>query len=466
MKKAFLVIGCLLLLCLAAQTGMAQDDSPPTVTFVAPGPGNETRNQTPLLIISYSDPSGINTGSVSLTVDLGVYEADVTEWESTRITESNIIFSYPESNRLDDGNYTVTVSVSDMEGNTASQTWTFYVNTTTSPSEETALNLFQYAVYALIGAGIGGLALAVYILYLKKTKDFTFRKYFVQHPVQREYLVIYLPAVAALLFVIVGFAFVGSDPSPVSYAYEYVIIAGVLIGIGVYAVDAQLERRRVDKYERAFSQFLFELADVCRGGIDPTKGIIELSKTDTSIIQDHLQRAADSIRIGRPLDEVLQRMVRPMKSDLIRRYTSLIEEAWKTGGDIAPVIYRAAKDMDDFIKIGLERRRQLSIQTVVLYIGFAILLVVLYQLLHMFPQIEGLDITLLTGGPNLEGEASRTAPVSIGVIRRRFFHLMVIYSLGTGALIGLFTDGKVKYGLIHAIIMTVATVMFFTLLIL
>ncbi len=134
------------------------------------------------------------------------------------------------------------------------------------------------------------------------------------------------------------------------FGYEYDVVISLFIGLMPYAIYAQKEKSKIFRYETAFSQFLFEMADAMRGGIDPAKAIVELSKTDTSVLSKHLLIAAKGIDMGRPFDEMVNVMVKPIKSKLIKRYASLIAESSKVGGEISMVVHRAAKDMDDLVK--------------------------------------------------------------------------------------------------------------------
>jgi flagellar protein FlaJ len=239
----------------------------------------------------------------------------------------------------------------------------------------------------------------------------------------------------------------------------------IFIAIAPYAIESQIERRLTGKYEKAYAQLLFEIADAMRGGLDPTKAIIELSKTDTSILKKRLKIAADNIRIGRPFHEVMPAMARDIKSELVQRYATIIGETSRIGGDPAIVIHRAAKDLDDFIKINKERRRQLTTQATIVYIAVAVLLIVLYQLIILFPSLGSIDLNLL-GTSNLEKIGpSAISRMSIIEVKQRFFDLCLINAVGTGTVIGAFIDGHFKYGLIHSLILTAVSAVFFVFLI-
>jgi archaellum biogenesis protein FlaJ (TadC family) len=159
-------------------------------------------------------------------------------------------------------------------------------------------------------------------------------------------------------------------------------------------------------------------------------------------------------------------MARNIKSDLVQRYATIIGETSRIGGDPAIVIHRAAKDMDDFIKLNKERRRQLTTQASIVYIAVAVLLIVLYQLVIMFPSIGTIDFGLM-GQTNVEDiKGTAIARMSFIEVKRQFFDLCLINAVGTGTVIGSLIDGHFKYGLIHSLILTAVSAVFFIVLIL
>ena len=243
-------------------------------------------------------------------------------------------------------------------------------------------------------------------------------------------------------------------------------IGAIFIGLTLYGVDARRQLNRLRTYERAFAQLLFEMADAMRGGLDPAKALSELSKTHTNVLRKPLRIAADGLLLGRPFDVVIRDMVAPMKSPLIKRYADLIAEATSVGGETATVVYRAAKDMDDFVKIEEERAAQLTLPIAVIYIAFGVLMAVLFALLYIAPELGTLNIGFLNPSTSaLKGTSASQIPrLSTATLHERFFELMIINSLGTGAIIGAFSEGRARYGIIHALALVAATTIAFLLL--
>ncbi len=463
MKKIAIISIMLFSIILSTSVSIAQDHS--LIKSVYPEDGSIVNTQMPTISVEFMDGVEIDEKTIILEIGkINMLDAEDPE----QFTFDGKVFTYTPTEIWrfkNKQNYTINFYVEDTLGNSDEISWEINIDLSHKDAEA-GIDVLAIITYVFYGIIIGVIGFILFILYLKITKKFTFRKYFAQHPMQKNYLVIYLPITVAIFFTLTSIAYVTNTTEQLPiYSFEYVLIMGLLIGLTPFAIESQLEKIRIQKYERAFAQLLFEMADAMRGGLDPAKAIIELSKTEAGILRDNLRRAAEAIKIGRPFDEIIQIMVSRLNSDLISRYAKLIAEASKVGGDASQVIYRAAKDMDDFIKVNMERRRQLQIQIVTIYIGFIVLLIIIWLLLSMFPNLESMDLSLL-GSADLEAAGTQSAyeRMSPLVMRQRFLHAVLINCIGTGLVIGGFTEGKIKYGLGHSIMMLVVAIIFFTIM--
>ncbi|MCI4320133.1 MAG: type II secretion system F family protein [Thermoplasmata archaeon] len=438
---------------------------PLTITPTNPLPGSVTNLQTPTITASFSDSaSQVDPTQVTLFLD----GFDDSSFDGFKATPTGVSFLVPSILKLKEGLHNVTVKAADKVGNTAQEKWNFTVNTSAviGPSAPIKIAPEKIILYVALGIGVAASCFGGYIFYLQQAKRFTFRKYFATHPVRTIYVVLYVPVTIAVLFVIIGLLYVYNLPFLPPGSPDYVIIVGIFIALTAFAFYSRRERQQLRAYERAFAQFLFEMADAMRGGLDPAKAMVELSKTQANIMRKPLRIAADGIQVGRPFEDVLKAMVEPMKSALISRYANLIGEAATVGGETSIVIYRAAKDMDDFIKIEAERAGALYLPVVVLYIAFAVLMAVLFALLYIAPSIGTLNVGSAFGSASpltsgVSGQAN--ARLDPATLKERFFDLMLINSLGTGIIIGAFTEGRARDGLIHSLGLVAATTVAFAL---
>jgi archaellum biogenesis protein FlaJ (TadC family) len=475
---ALVLLGVILVTVIALLAPLGSARPTPTaagpilIAVVSPTPNSTVYSSTPTIVASYLDsgPGTINPAAVYMIVD----GKNITGIEGFNVSTTQVSYTPPTILALNNSNHTVTVIVGDTGGSTASLTWNFTVNTNAAPAPNplAGFKITTVLLYVGVGAAIALGAVGGYILFLKQTTRFTFRKYFATHPVERNYLVVYIPFALAFAFVIIGLLYVYTTPGLPSNAVDYVFIIAIFIALTLWGIDSRREMLRIRTYERAFAQLLFELADAMRGGIDPAKAIVELSKTHTNILRKSLRIAADGVRLGRPFDAVLRDMVAPMKSKLISRYAGLIADATAIGGETATVVYRAAKDMDDFVKIEEEREKRLYLPVAVIYIAFGVLTAVLVALLFIAPELGSININFLSsshplasGGSSSSSSSIPTVPhLPFSVLKERFFELMIINALGTGAIIGAFTEGRARYGILHSLALIAGTAVLFAIL--
>jgi hypothetical protein len=461
-----LVVLATLLLATAGFSGTAHAAGGPIqITPQSPAPGSQEPSATPTIQASFVDSAGtILPGSVYVMVGFDNLTGD----SGFQATSTSVTCPVPTILPLKPGLVNVTVTVSDSAGAIQNLTWNFTYNPNASTGGSSGFSVRAESV--LIDVGVAALiAIAAffgYIWYLRQTTHFAFRKYFATHPIQKEYLVLYIPLLAAFVFLFAGATYVTSTPGLPPFSLVVVVIITIFIALTTYGIDARRQLSRLRGYERAFAQLLFEMADAMRGGLDPAKALSELAKTHTNVLRRPLRIAADGLLLGRPFDAVLRDMAAPMKSPLITRYAALIADATSVGGETATVVYRAAKDMDDFVKIEEERSAQLTLPIAVIYIAFGVLMAVLFALLYIAPELGSLNIGFLNPSTSaLKGTSASSIPrLDTATLHERFFELMIINSLGTGAIIGAFSEGRVRYGILHSLAMVAATTIAFLLL--
>jgi archaellum biogenesis protein FlaJ (TadC family) len=460
MKKMLLVAAIALLI--SCQLASAQQPGPPEITSTYPPPDGRILEFQPNITVAYSDVDGIDLDSARIIVD----GLEVTSLEETEVSEDGIVYRVPEVFALGLGNHTATVHVSDALGNEATFSWNFTVVRHLGSDDE-ALDPETVALYGAVLGIVAATVAGLILQYMRKKRGFTYRKFLAQHPKFQRNVSLFLPAAVASIILVVGLAWLSTVTNPNPYAYEYLLVSVIIAALGYYSISTQRERRRIARYERAFAQFLFEMADAMRGGIDPTKAVIEMAKTESGILRGQIRAAADNLRVGRSFESVMDVLAEGTGSPLVKRYASLIGESSKIGGEVALVLHRAAKDMDDMIKIGLEKRRQLSMQSMTIYIAVAVLSTIVFILIDIYPTLGSIDMSILGMG-GLEGatQGAEIATASFIELKRSFFHMSLVNAFGAGLLIGKTVDGRVKYGLIYSLLMVIATVMFFVVLIL
>lgn len=437
LRLALLVIALVLLVPAAI--------SAPTITPVSPLPGETVRTGTPVFEFAFADDaSPIAPASVKVTLDgldVGLEEAAV--------NETGLRYVVPEFLALAEGNHTLEIVVANGQGEVGNRTVQFVVNYTQVAEAKQPLDLGLVVGSAAAGLALLAAAATAFYLRARKTRGFTFQKHFLRHPGQLKFIALYVPSGIAVVLTLGALFYVSTLPNPMRYSTEIILVAGTSLAFGPFGLSSLRDSLRTRAYERAFAQFLFELADAVRGGINPVKAVQELAKTGEGVLKRHMQQAADVLRLGRPMDEALRAMTANMGSPLVSRYAALVGEASSMGGSVAGVLQRAAKDMDDLVKIQGERRRALRQPIFTMYMAFGVLLIMILQIISFAPSIGDLDLSALGAGES----TAKVAKMPVPLMQERFFHLLLVNAAGAGLLVGSFTNGQVRHGILHAIVM-------------
>lgn len=311
----------------------------------------------------------------------------------------------------------------------------------------------------------------------RKIEDIAFK-----YQIRREYFTIVLPAVLAVLLVAVaffsgyaGFSEEVQEKDDRQKAYEellarmaedegggeesgqlnataaktaesprekvgidHVIIIAALIAITPFGIDTTLQKRRIRRKEGLYTEFLFKLSELMRGGLNPIKGVVELAKTDLGELTSHVRLAGTLMSFGKGFDEAMRSMATSLKSTLITRYTDLIIQASYSGGSVADLILKCSEDMRNILEIEREKEGNLAQYVFIFYFAQGIIVFIAYTLsTSLFPFLVSTGTTSFLGKNELIGLDFRAG----------FFHLIIINAFFGGLIIGKITEGEAKYGL-------------------
>lgn len=428
-----------------------------------PAPGDVTPSQTPLVSVGFDPPirEGCDTDT-GYCAKLIINGDDVLAWygggafsSSSRIDVQVVSYF-----ALREGHQELTAVYTDTQGDEHRSSWNFTVDPSYRPERAGGVGLIQIVIWSSVLFGTAVVGLAVTFLYLRGARGMTLEKIYARYPIRREVFTIYLPVALGIAGALLALAILPPRFTGNPFLVEQVLVAGAVVGLGPLALDANRSIRRRLRSEEAFAQFLFEMADSLRGGIDPIKTMKEMARTQRGLLRGPLRAASDQLRMGKPFEQALATLARRLDSPLVERYSGLLAEAATVGGDIAPVVYRAAKDMDELVKLELERTRQMKTPVMTMYIAFGVLVMMVASMLDFAPSLGSIDVSAMMGG-----EGGRSVPkMPPDALEGRFMHLVLLNAAGAGLLVGSFTQGKLRFGLVHALLLLVVSAAVFPFL--
>jgi len=235
-----------------------------------------------------------------------------------------------------------------------------------------------------------------------------------------------------------------ATPAAPTMGLDEVMVFALIIAILPYSIDITLQKRSTRKKEELYTEFLFKLSELMRGGLDPIKAVKELSKTDLGVLTPHIRVAATSMTFGKSFEEAMKAMSASLHSELITRYTMLVVQASYSGGSVADLILKASEDMRSIISIEREKEGNLHQYVMIFYFAQAIIIFIVYILTtSLLPFVQQLGATQMFG------------KTDIGNIdfARGFFHMIILNSIFGGLIIGKISEGEARYGLKHVVVL-------------
>ncbi len=276
-------------------------------------------------------------------------------------------------------------------------------------------------------------------------------KIIVHYNPNKEYVVIAVSVLLSIIFTMLAF-YLGHDLKEIKidkniilpFGIDHILILGLFIAITPYAIYTFLEKRKIRKYEDAFANFLFEMSEMMRGGLDPIKSVIEISRISLSPISKHLKNAAFQMILGYPFEKVMRNMGSQLESKTINRYMELLIHASQVGGDVSHILYDLSEDMKGTLQLEKEKESSLKQYASIFYLAQLILVFMVYIVAtQMLPQILDVITTMPIGSPDL-------LEIDFG---SKFLHFLIASSFMGGLIIGKIIEGSVKHGLKHSVIL-------------
>lgn len=238
----------------------------------------------------------------------------------------------------------------------------------------------------------------------------------------------------------------------------------VSVGISPYLVYQYFEYARMRAIEEKFPEFLRNLAEAQRSGINLSQAIYMARKTDYGPLSQEIGKMADQISWGVPFPKVIEHMENRLSaSTLMKRAMVIIKEAYRAGGNIADVMDSVSTNAVMIKDLEAERQSKLSQQVLVMYVIFFIflgMLIVLQKVLAPLFVMQSVG-TQSGGAPFLALSAGGQFGPSY--YRGIFLNMVLIQGLFSGLIAGQLGEGKALAGLKHSAIMLVAGLAIFTI---
>lgn len=265
-----------------------------------------------------------------------------------------------------------------------------------------------------------------------------------------------------IFFLFAFFAFIGQPMigdgflQPIDF-----VVFGVLGFIGPLGFYNSMKQKQKREIMDKLPDFLRDIANSSASGMTIFDSIRSASEGEYGRLTDELKMMVAQLSWGIPIDVALTNFGERINTNEVKRLAITINKALEIGGNTSVVFNAAAKELDQIRRVEQQRRTEMSMYSIVIFISFFVFLAVILI-------ING---TIFQAIYDLQGKMAGKSIGSISIadispteVKTMFFTFVFVQSLGGGLLGGFMMDGRLSAGIRQAFILVLISFITFKLL--
>ena len=224
------------------------------------------------------------------------------------------------------------------------------------------------------------------------------------------------------------------------------VVFGLITAIGPVGFYNHIKAKRKKEVEENLPDFLREISSATSSGMTIFDAIISSSQGDHGRLTPELKKMAAQLSWGISVNEALENFAKRINTPSVKRIVVTINKALDIGGNTSAVFEAAAKEIDQVKLVEQQRKAEMSLYSIVIFISFFVFLAVLLIIdKTIFAAIFDLQGKVPTGG-GIGGSGMSISSIDPSALKDTFFVFVLVQSLGGGLLGGFMMDGKVSSG--------------------
>lgn len=251
-------------------------------------------------------------------------------------------------------------------------------------------------------------------------------------------------AVTIILFLLGFFAFIGKiDLSFLGLAGFDLLVFAVLSAIGPIGFYSYMKTKKKTDIQNQLPDFLREISGSTASGMTVFDAITSAANADHGKLTPEIRRMTAQLSWGISVHDALNNFAKRINTDAVKRMTITINKALEIGGNTASVFEAAAKEIDQAKRVEMQRKAEMSMYSVVIFISFFVFLAVILII----------DKTIFTAIFDLQDQMAgqsignmQIAQIDSELLKYTFFSFVLVQSIGGGLLGGFMMDGKLSSG--------------------
>lgn len=283
---------------------------------------------------------------------------------------------------------------------------------------------------------------------------------------RQENLILGISSVVGfLLLLAAGATYMGRLPFGQERWLDICAVA-VMVWIGPYGFWVARRAKNTKLMEERFPDFLRDVASSHKGGLTLYASIAVAARGDYGALTREVRKMAQQLSWHVSFEEALERFSERANTPLIRRGVSLILEAGRSGGNTAQVLLAASRDARELKTLENDRRLNMSLYVIIIYITFGVFLMVAAVMYDAFvPELLRTSEAAKQLGQTGAGGVNFANDLTAADYRTFYFLAAIVQGVGDGLVAGVMATGRAMLGLKHSFIMLLITWLVFVVFI-
>jgi flagellar protein FlaJ len=236
------------------------------------------------------------------------------------------------------------------------------------------------------------------------------------------------------------------------------LVLGILSAIGPIGFYNHLKIKKRKDIENQLPDFLREIGSSTSSGMTVFDAIIAASRGEHGRLTSELRRMSAQLSWGISVKEALDNFGKRINTDSVKRMVLTINKALEIGGNTSTVFNAAAKEMDQTKRVEQQRKAEMSLYSIVIFISFFVFLAVILII----------NKTIFKAIFDLQGQMAgqaignlRIAYIDRELLKNTFFAFVLVQSIGGGLLGGFMMDGNLSSGVRFGFILVLVSFFIF-----
>ncbi len=240
------------------------------------------------------------------------------------------------------------------------------------------------------------------------------------------------------------------------------IVFGLLSAIGPIGFYNHLKAKKKRDMAEQLPDFLREISSSTSSGMTVFDAIKSAANGDHGRLTPELQKMAAQLSWGISVKEALENFAKRVNTHSVKRMVVTINKALEIGGNTSVVFEAAAKEIDQTKLVEQQRRTEMSLYSIVIFISFFVFLAVILIIDNTIFR-EFFELQKQMAGQEIAG-MQLASPVDKNLLTNTFFTFVLVQSIGGGLLGGFMMDGKLSSGVRFGFILVLISFFVFKIL--